>query len=77
MKALAIIAALAAAALASGVLRAPQARVVCLDSGDARLSADMDMTDVTQTPAGWVLHFPHRADPARRVEVWDMCEVSQ
>ena len=33
--------------------------------------------DFTQTPEGWVLHFPHRQDADRKVEVWRDCEVHQ
>jgi hypothetical protein len=55
---------------------APQARVLCTDPVRGRLSADMDMGNVTQTPEGWVLYFPRR-DPERQVEVWRECEVHQ
>ena len=37
----------------------------------------MDLTNITRTPEGWVLHFPHRLDADRRVEVWQDCEVHQ
>ncbi len=63
-------------AWAAGLLQAPQARVLCQDQRRGYLSADMDLRDVTQTPAGWVLYFPRRA-PERQVEMWDICEVHQ
>lgn len=75
--AVAIVALIVGAAWAKGLLDAPQARVLCADHVRGHLSADMDLTDVTQTPEGWVLHFPHRQDPARRVEIWQDCEVHQ
>lgn len=62
------------AALASGLLN-NQARVICQDPSRGHLSADMDIQDVFETPAGWVLYFPHRADQERRVEFWVSCEV--
>lgn len=64
-------------AWAVGLLQKPQARVLCQDSRRGYLSADMDLEDVTQTPAGWVLYFPRRADSERRVEAWEACEVHQ
>lgn len=72
-----IVALLVLSAWAAGLLQKPQARVLCHDSRRGYLSADMDLEDVTQTPAGWVLYFPHRADPERRVEAWEACEVHQ
>jgi len=72
-----IVALIVLSAWAAGLLRKPQARVLCQDSRRGYLSADMDLQDVTQTPAGWVLYFPHRADEERRVEAWEACEVHQ
>lgn len=71
-----VVALLVLSAWAAGLLRKPQARVLCQDTHRGYLSADMDLEDVTQTPAGWVLYF-HRADPERRVEAWEACEVHQ
>lgn len=71
-----IMALLVLSAWAAGLLRKPQARVLCQDTHRGYLSADMDLEDVTRTPAGWVLYFPHR-EPARQVEVWQECEVHQ
>lgn len=73
----AIVAFIVGVAWAKGLLDAPQARVLCADPVRGLLSADMDMTDITQTPDGWVLHFPHRQDADRKVEVWRDCEVHQ
>lgn len=62
-------------AVAALLVRTPQVRVLCTNEAGGNLSADMDAEDATQTPAGWVLHFPRRADQDRRVEVWETCEV--
>mgnify|MGYP007071605527 CR=1 FL=1 len=72
-----IVALIVGAAWAKGLLDAPQARVLCVDPVRGNLSADMDLPNVTQTPEGWVLHFPHRQDADRKVEVWQDCEVHQ
>ena len=77
LAAAAIVAFIVGVAWAKGLLDAPQARVLCADPVRGHLSADMDLTDATQTPEGWVLHFPHRLDAGRRVEVWQDCEVHQ
>lgn len=73
----AIVAFIVGVAWAKGLLDAPQARVLCADPVRGLLSADMDMINVTRTPEGWVLYFPHRLDAVRRVEVWQDCEVDQ
>lgn len=61
-------------ALAFGLTGTSQARVKCRDDVRGVLSADMDLTDVTVTPDGWVLYFPRR-ERSRQVEVWASCTV--
>ena len=65
-------------ALMLGAGRPGDARVLCRDPGRGSLSADMPLTSVTQTPAGWVLYFPRGGlSSGRNVEVWQECEVHQ
>lgn len=64
------------AALVFGDGHRDDALVLCRDADLGRLSAYMDVRDVTPTADGWVLYFPNaRISP--HVQVWAECEVHQ